>query len=192
VTEHVARRAEGRGPAPAEPISTRRLTLVPLRVESVRELLRGDLRAASQAQGLDLPEEFPVGPDDGFLRIQLARLEAGPSRRSWCVRAIVRSGDGQVVGFCGFHGPPEAVGRAEINYTVFSEHRGQGYAPEAAAALVSWAATQGWPSVFASIAPGNQASLAVARKLGLVQTGTQMDEIDGEELVFETPTPSHE
>jgi RimJ/RimL family protein N-acetyltransferase len=45
-------------------------------------------------------------------------------------------------------------------------------------------------TVFASVAPANLASLAVVRKVGFVQTGVQMDEIDGQELVFEVTRPS--
>ena len=49
-----------------------------------------------------------------------------------------------------------------------------------------WAAAQGVHRFRASVGPWNQPSLNLVRKLGFVQTGTQMDEVDGEELVFET------
>lgn len=46
--------------------------------------------------------------------------------------------------------------------------RGRGYATEAAAALIAWAFAQpGVERVTAQIAPGNAASLRVARKLGM-------------------------
>ena len=46
----------------------------------------------------------------------------------------------------------------------------------------------------ASISPSNVASLAVARKLGMIEVGSQIDEVDGLELIFEThlTTPNHE
>jgi len=69
--------------------------------------------------------------------------------------------------------------------TVVPEQRGQGYATEAAGALLTWAREQGATTVFASVAPTNHPSRAVVRKLGFVLTGSQIDEIDGEELVFE-------
>ena len=37
----------------------------------------------------------------------------------------------------------------------------------------------------ASVGPWNQASLNLVHKLGFVQTAVQVDEVDGEELVFE-------
>jgi len=56
---------------------------------------------------------------------------------------------------------------------------------EAAGGLLDWARSQGETVVFASVAPDNRASLAVVEKLGFRQTGVQIDEIDGEEGVFE-------
>ncbi len=48
----------------------------------------------------------------------------------------------------------------------------------------------GGDALFASVVPGNLPSLAVVRRFGFVQTGVQIDEIVGEELVFEiTRTP---
>ena len=76
------------------------------------------------------------------------------------------------------------IGRAEIGYTVFTHYRGQGYAKEAAGALVDWAFAQGASEVYASVAPDNAPSLAVVRSLGFIQIGTQIDEVDGLELVF--------
>ncbi|MGA8016429.1 MAG: hypothetical protein WCB85_10980 [Candidatus Dormiibacterota bacterium] len=49
---------------------------------------------------------------------------------------------------------------------------------------------QGETRVFASVSPLNAPSLAVVRKLGFVQTGVQVDEIDGVELVFEVTDPT--
>ena len=55
---------------------------------------------------------------------------------------------------------------------------------------MAWAWERGEMPVFASVAPGNLPSLAVVRRFGFVKTGVQIDEIDGEELVFEiTRTP---
>ena len=62
---------------------------------------------------------------------------------------------------------------------------GDDYATEAAAALMGWAEGQGVRRFVVSVAPGNEPSLAIVRKLGFVQTGEQWDEEDGLELVFE-------
>jgi ribosomal-protein-alanine N-acetyltransferase len=170
---------------PDAPIETERLRLVPLTRQALRLLLAGDRAAASRSLGLRLPPEFPAGTGDGFLEWQLRRIERLPARRAWCARAIVRAEDDEVIGTCGFHGPPELVGRAEIGYTVFERFRRSGYATEAAAGLVGWAERQGERVVYASVAPGNLGSLGVVRRLGFRHTGDQMDEIDGLELVFQ-------
>ena len=97
---------------------------------------------------------------------------------------VLRGVKAQVVGHCGFHGPPATVGRAEIGYTVFSAFRGRGYAQEAAAALVRWAFEQGEREVFATVSPTNAPSLAIVRALGFEEVGEQIDDVDGLELVF--------
>lgn len=167
------------------PVLTSRLRLEPLRPETVVALIDGDGDGVRRAQGRDLPDYFFDPSRQGFLTIQLDRMTARPAARGWCVRAIVREGDGAVIGDCGFHGPPEDVGRAEIGYMILPPYRRQGYATEAARGLVDFARTEGETVVFASVAPDNAASLAVVAKLGFRQTGVQNDEVDGEERVFE-------
>ena len=44
----------------------------------------------------------------------------------------------------------------------------------------------------ASVRPDNEASLGLVRGFGFVQTGTQMDDIDGLELVLEAEWPPAE
>ena len=166
-------------------VLTARLRLEPLRPETLEALLAGDTEAARRLQGTVLPDGFFGPADDFFLKIQLSRMTSRPAGRRWCARAIVRTEDGAVIGHCGFHGPPEDVGRAEIGYTVLPPYRRRGYAVEAARGLLDWARSQGETVVFASVAPDNRASLAVVEKLGFRQTGVQIDEIDGEEGVFE-------
>lgn len=140
--------------------------------------------------GLPFPAEFPTLDDlSGFLPVQLRRMDAEPAKREWMARFMVTRDDLQLVGHCGFHGPPATIGRAEIGYTVFTAFRGRGYAKEAAAALVEWAFAQGQDEVYASVAPANAASLAVVRTLGFQHIGEQIDEVDGVELVFVARPP---
>lgn len=147
----------------------------------------GDRVTAQHILGLELPREFP-NKDDlvGLLPIQLRRMDESPNRLEWMVRLMVaKEGiSDAVVGHCGFHGPPDVIGRAEIGYTVFALHRGRGYAKEAAAALVRWAFAQGEHEVYATISPDNASSLAVAKRVGFIEIGEQVDEVDGLELVF--------
>jgi ribosomal-protein-alanine N-acetyltransferase len=170
-------------------IRTERLQLVPFDPAAIRRLIEGDRPEAERVLGRILPDEFPNGDElEGFLPIQLHRMEQSPKRRAWMARLMVSRQDG-VVGHCCFHGPPEMIGRAEIGYTVFEPFRGRGFAKEAAGALVRWAFEQGEKKVFATVSPNNAPSLAVVRALGFQQTGTQQDEVDGLELVFTIDAP---
>ena len=172
------------------PIRTTRLELVAFEPDAIRALIEGRREAADSILRTRLPNDFPSRDEvDGFLSMQLERMEAAPERRAWMAR-LMKSRDGKAIGHCGFHGPPEIIGRAEIGYTVFEPFRRQGYAREAAGALVRWAFVHGEKEVYASVSPGNSASLAVVRSLGFRQVGTQEDELDGLELVFAIGRPS--
>ncbi len=52
-------------------------------------------------------------------------------------------------------------------------------------ALFDWAHAQGVDRFRASVSPDNVPSLAIVQGLGFRQTGVQIDDIDGVELVFE-------
>jgi RimJ/RimL family protein N-acetyltransferase len=174
------------------PILTPRLRLEGLRPETLAALLDEDRDAASKAQGAEISDEFVEELDRFFVEIQLERMKSNPEGRGWCARTIIVEADGTLIGHCGFHGPPEDVGRAEIGYTVLERYRGNGYATEAASALITYGAQHGATTVFATVAPGNAPSLRVVEKLGFIQTGVEIDDIDGEELVFEFPLPTPE
>lgn len=171
--------------ADVPPLITPSLDLEALQPATVAALLDRDSAAASVAQGRDITEEFLDCLDPYFLQVQLERMTANPGGRGWCARTIIRRCGADLIGHCGFHGPPEDVGRAEIGYTVMERFRGSGYATEAASALIAYAAEEGVDVVFATVAPDNAPSLRIVEKLGFEQTGVQIDEIDGEELVFE-------
>lgn len=158
----------------------------------MRALARDDLPTAEREIGARVPTTLP---DElrHFLGYRIPSLEADPASRPWLGRAIVRTdvpGPRAVVGTIGFHGPPDGEGRVEIGYRVEPEHRRQGLATEAVAALLDWAERQGVRRFRASVAPDNVASLAVVRSFGFREVGSQVDEVDGLELVFEMERPA--
>jgi RimJ/RimL family protein N-acetyltransferase len=163
-------------------IETERLRLVPLDEELMEALLvRGEVPFA-------VPNDWPDEHDARFLALRLQQLRESPERRAWPVCAIVL--DGAMVGHIGYHGPPGANARhvldaIEVGYTVFPEHRRQGYATEAVRGLLEHAREQGVHRFIASVAPQNAPSLALVRRLGFVEVGSHWDDEDGEELEFE-------
>ncbi|WP_051921916.1 GNAT family N-acetyltransferase [Bifidobacterium psychraerophilum] len=56
------------------------------------------------------------------------------------------------------------------------QHQGLGYAKEAARRMVDWLISEGTSTLIAHIHPMNQASVAVARKLGMHATTTIIDD----------------
>ena len=77
----------------------------------------------------------------------------------------------------------------EIGYRIDSAFRRRGFGFECAARLIEAAERlQAVSAVRASIAPENEPSLRIAKRLGFRRIGEQMDEIDGLELVFERKT----
>ena len=173
-------------------IATARLELVSMPLEFMEALLAGDTTAASLSIGAAVPVNLRDHLED-FLRYRLAQVRADPSVRRWLGRAMVLADDDgtrRVIGTIGFHGPPDERGRLEIGYSVQERFRRQGFAREAVRAMLDWAATEhGIRRFIASISPTNEPSLSLTRGFGFVQTGEQMDEIDGLELVFEADWP---
>ena len=145
------------------------------------------------ADGAALPDRGFGDPDgiladsEDLVRWRLAQIAADPSEEPWLVRAIVDRREGIAVGYVNFHAPPDDRGMVEIGYTIVPSRRRQGYASEAAEGMWAWAAEHGARVLRASISPDNEPSLALIHKAGFVEVGSQMDEIDGLELIFEKP-----
>jgi len=153
----------------------------------MQDLLAGDFGAASREIGAEVPPTLREDLVD-FLNYRIPALEKDPSIQPWIGRVIVATqpGGGRLgIGTIGFHGPPDETGRVEIGYSVEPTWRRRGVATECVAALLGWAEGRGIRRFRASVAPGNEPSLRIISALGFREVGSQIDEIDGLELVFE-------
>jgi RimJ/RimL family protein N-acetyltransferase len=172
------------------PIESRRLELVSMSPGFLEAVLGGRADEAGQLIGAEVPADS-LEEEERFFRLRLDQMRKEPVRRQWLRALVLRDQGRPMIGHAGFHGPPGINGlrkadALEMGYTVFEPFRGQGYASEAAAALMDWAEREhGIKRFIASVAPGNEPSLAIVRKLGFVRTGEQWDDEDGLELVFE-------
>ena len=119
----------------------------------------------------------------------LALLDGSTSADPWIHGfMLVHRISGGVIGRCGFKGPPEADGVVEIAYGVAPEHQGKGYATEAAAALVSYAFSNGQVRVVrAHTLPESNASTRVLTKCGFRRIGEVIEPDDGLVWRWETP-----
>ena len=175
-----------------DPITAERIELVGMTARFLEAVLAGRRSEAEAEAGIAIPDGWPDDHDARFLRLRAGQMRKDPVWEDWLVWAVTLRAPGRpMVGHAGFHGPPgvngpRAADAVEVGYTIYEPHRGKGYATEAARALIGWArAERGIRHFVASVAPDNVPSLALVRRLGFVQTGTQWDEEDGEELVFE-------
>jgi ribosomal-protein-alanine N-acetyltransferase len=169
-----------------DPIATERLELVWLSPDLIEALLDGRRDELPFA----VPDDWPDDHDRRFLAFRLRQTGDDPAIAPWLVRAIVLPGSREMIGHIGFHGPPGINARrtpdaVEVGYTVFPAYRRQGYAGEAVRALLDWAREQGVDHFIASVAPENEPSLRLVRRLGFAEVGRHWDDQDGEELEFE-------
>jgi RimJ/RimL family protein N-acetyltransferase len=148
--------------------------------------VEGDGARARELIDYAVPVDFP-GSAAEVLDIRRIQLAADPARAPWSVRAMVRRDGRVMIGFVNFHGPPgtndiEAPDAAELGWTVFPEHRRQGYATETARRLMDWARDEhGVRRFISSTTRGNGPSLRVHEKLGFRRTGQVVDD----EIIFE-------
>jgi RimJ/RimL family protein N-acetyltransferase len=150
-------------------------------------LVARDLDRATTEIGAIVPADMHDGLDS-FLEYRTAQLREDPDVQPWLGRVIVLDDvrGRRVIGSIGFHGPPDESGRVEVGYRVDPDHRRQGVATEVVRSLFDWANREHGVTRFrAATAPDNLASQAVLARFGFRQTGLQMDEVDGLELVFE-------
>ncbi len=155
----------------AEPVTARRLTLIPLSAG----------HAAEMAAVLADPQlyAFTGGspPARQELRARYERWIAGSPDPavSWCNWVIQlrspRCLAGTVQATISTGGEPAA----EVAWVVGTPWQGRGIAVEAARALVAWLGRQSITTVTARIHPAHQASAAVAAAAGLTPTGQLQD-----------------
>ena len=79
--------------------------------------------------------------------------------------------DGSVAGTVLFKPLPNGVGEVEVGWHLHPDAWGHGYATEAARAVIADGFESGLPEVYAVVRPGNEASLAVCRRLGMAPLG---------------------
>ena len=167
-------------------VVSERLSLVPLSLELMQALQRGDRESAQTMADYRIPADWPEGMES-VLRFRIDIALAQPETLPLLLRAMVlRSDPAVVVGRIGFHGPADDTGMLEIGYEVFPPYRRRGYAREAVVAMFRWAQLD--PAVLrfrASVSPVNQPSRNLVTGLGFLEVGTQWDEEDGEETLFE-------
>jgi len=146
-------------------VSTKRLRLVP----QTRENVRAQIEQMQPNERAELSAEW------------LALLESSDFADPWIHGfLLVHRESDSVIGRCGFKGPPGPDGMVEIAYAVDLEHQGNGYATEAADALVRYAFGDDRVRIVrAHTLPEPNASTRVLSKCGFKYVGEFIDPDDG-------------
>lgn len=164
------------GPAswpPIEPLCTERLLLDPLRVED----------ADAMVPVLSDPAlyEYTGGeaPSLEQLRRRYAAQVAGQSpdgAQRWLNWVICVRTSGEPVGYVQATVEEQDGAReAEVAWVTGAAHQRQGYAVEAATAMLDWLTAQGVRTVVAHVHPQHEASMRVAERLELTRTERVQD-----------------
>lgn len=142
---------------------------------------RLDLVLQTPAEVLAWVETLPPADRAEVSPDWLARVRETAPGDPWALAyTAVDRAAGVVVGTCAFKGPPGADGTVEIAYGVDPEHRGRGYATEAAGALAAFALADARVRlVRAHTRAENGASARVLGKCGFVRIGEVIDPEDG-------------
>lgn len=171
--------------------ASQQVGIVRLSTRVLAALAAGDVRDASSQALLDIPDWFVAAEN---LRLWTLRSRQATEDRAaidWLTGAAVDVRTGLVVGFAGFHGPPDADGMVEIGYEVGPPYRRRGYAHAIIEVLLDRARSEPQVrTVRATISPANTISRALVTAHGFVQVGEQWDDEDGLEIVYEAAVPT--
>ncbi|MEM8687079.1 MAG: GNAT family protein [Pseudomonadota bacterium] len=157
------------------PLSTERLQLDAPHVRDVPEIVRLANNYAVVRTLARVPH--PFGPEDAHYFLN----EVVPKEPNW---RVGRKSDGALLGFVGLN-PRETPAVMELGYWFGEEHWRQGYATEAARAVVAHAfRALGVQKIVSGHFAMNPASGRVLAKIGFAKTGrsTRYSQVAGEAL----------
>jgi ribosomal-protein-alanine N-acetyltransferase len=156
--------------APFVPLSTPRLAAVALTLEHAPTVF-------AYASDPDISRLVAWAPHASLeaTRCVLARTMVGYAEGGHYEWGLIRRADGEFLGTCGFGELDVASGVGELGYVLARRHWGQGYATEAAAAVVEFGFVRlGLRAIEARAFPENVPSLRVMAKLGLRYRETRL------------------
>ena len=119
-------------------------------------------------RGVRTLEDAVKSIEDGPVAMQRAR-----GHSMYLVELLGPGGEGVPVGLSGLI-KRDALEDIDLGYAFLPRHRGQGYAFEAARAVVAHARALGIPRLVAITTPGNAASIALLLRLGMCFQGTRV------------------
>jgi ribosomal-protein-alanine N-acetyltransferase len=176
----VAAVAKRVGPAGEVVLETRRLLLRPWRVTEAD--VHRELWAERDPR---VPPHRRIDPDGRPTVADLEEWIRTDQPSSIGLLAAQRKAVGDVIGYCGLiDGGRGSEGEPELAFELLRRVWGQGYATEAALAVVDWARSSGYERLSATVWDWNIASRRVLAKVGFAETGRRdVDTVHGTTLV---------
>jgi RimJ/RimL family protein N-acetyltransferase len=144
-------------------LKTARLTLRPW-----AEADADDHRSLAAERGDGLPST-----EDN--RLVIEAQVAAPALTGLALLVINRRDAGDFIGYCGLTVGRASVDEPEIAFELFRRAHGQGYATEAASAVLDAAITTGRKRLWATVRPWNAPSFRVLEKLGFERDHVSTD-----------------
>ncbi|MGJ5893681.1 N-acetyltransferase [Streptomyces sp. V2] len=159
---------------------------MPLHLDTARLTLRPWTDSDIAAHRLLVAERGDGLPSVEDNRRMIEDQRTAAARTGIALLAAVRRDTGDFIGYCGL-----TVGRAsaeepEIAYELFRHAHGQGYATEAATAVLDAASTTGRTRLWSTVRPWNTPSFRVLEKLAFERHHVSTD--DRGDLVWLTRT----
>lgn len=157
-------------------IDTKRLTLRPLTLDDASFYLR----LVNEPSFLANIGDKGVRDLDGARAALLAGPIAMQSELGYSLWMVTRKEDGAAIGMCGLI-KRDTLPDTDIGYAYLPAFWGQGYAWEAASAALAYGRdVVGLPRLLGIVSPGNTASSALLKKLGMqyverLDTGKETD-----------------
>lgn len=157
------------------PIKTERLILIPFTIQVCNNLIQNDfsdLLKMGLKKGRSWPDADVI---DTLPRIvnNLLKVESPSGFESWMV---IKNDTSEVIGDIGFKGFNDEAENIDLGYGIIKEERRNGYAEEAATALITWAFSTGIvKEITARCLKDNVGSINLLKKLNFTETKTEHD-----------------
>jgi RimJ/RimL family protein N-acetyltransferase len=157
---------------------------MPLQLETARLSLRLWTESDVDAHRVLVAERGGGMPSIEDNRRMIEDQRAASTLTGIALLAAIRRDVGDFIGYCGLTVGRASVDEPEIAYELFRRVHGQGYATEAACAVLNAAIATGRKRLWSTVRPWNAPSFRVLEKLGFQRDHVSAD--DRGELVWLT------
>jgi [ribosomal protein S5]-alanine N-acetyltransferase len=145
-------------------LETSRLLLIPCSLDAAKSISLNE--SLPDIIGFDISCGWPTKDTRDVAPVYYVQLLGDPTVYGWGLWFIIEKQERKVIGDAGFKGKPNQVGEVEIGYGIVPEYQNQGYATEAAQALIDFAFKEGKVKKVKAICEiNNKPSIKVLEKL---------------------------